>query len=645
MALVATHGRLLDVNRALCDFFGYDRDELLSRTVEDLTHPQDIATDLDHADKIAAGVSDSYHLRKRYIHADGHVLSGYLTVSGIRNAEGRLEMYLAQVLDLTYEAEMEENLRLLAEHSTEVITRSDPNGRLQWVSPTVTSATGWRPEQLLGRSYLELVHPADRPDVRSMYWFLERDERATITARVIHADGGFSWFAINIDTVRDPDGNKHALIGTLRPNDAEIEAQNLAARRASEFQMLAENASDVVIKIGGDGRITWASPSVTEALGWQPADLVGQQPGDFLHPLDALQMVEDITNLTPQSRSLQRPRRVRRSDHTYEWFAVKASLVTSKTGKEAGRVLGLRNIEVEMRAQAALQASERVFRTAMQAAPGGMAVIGLDGSFQQVNSALAAMVGHSSTWLKEHRLDDILHPEDLLADTQMRRRVEAGDVPSQVRECRLIRPDNSSLWVEHAVGLVRGNDGRPDCFVSQFVDISEARESRRELEFLAAHDPLTRLSNRRALVERMQAALRQIPRTGTRIGVLFLDLDGLKQVNDSLGHAAGDELIVNVAQRVRNAVRTDDIVARLGGDEFVIVLIRVHDLQDATEVAEKVRQSIASPIDANGTQIRVTASFGATLAEGDEGPDQVLERADRLLYEAKARGGNQVLAG
>lgn len=645
MALVTREGTFLEVNRALCDFFGYDRATLLTRTVDDLTHPQDLGADLDYADKVAAGVLDSYNLRKRYLHADGTVLTGYLTVSGIKDSSGALRMYLAQVVDLTYEAAMEENLRLLAEHSTEVITRSDPAGRLEWVSPTVTAATGWKPDELLGRPYISMVHPDDRPEVASLHWFLERGQPATTTARVEHADGGFSWFAINIDTVRTANGDVHAHIGTLRPNDAEIEARNLAARRALDFRMLAENASDVVIRIGKDARVAWVSPSVREALGWQPADLIGHLPGEFLHPLDAPQMVDDVTNLTPHARTLHRPRRVRRADGTYHWFSVKASLVTSSTGKEAGRVLGLRDMEVEMRAQAAVHASERVFRTAMASAPGGMAVIGLDRRFQQTNMALSAMIGRDGDWLKAHRIDDILHPEELAADQAMRRRVEIGEESSSMRECRLIRPDGSSLWVEHAVGLVLTDDGRPDSFVSQFVDISEARESRRELEFLAGHDPLTRLSNRRSLVERMQAALRQIPRTGTRIGVLFLDLDGLKGVNDSLGHAAGDELIVNVAQRVRNAVRTDDIVARIGGDEFVVVLIRVHDLHDASDVAEKVREAVAAPITAGGHSIRVTASFGATLACDDEAPDDVIERADRLLYQAKAAGGDQVLAG
>jgi diguanylate cyclase (GGDEF)-like protein/PAS domain S-box-containing protein len=254
------------------------------------------------------------------------------------------------------------------------------------------------------------------------------------------------------------------------------------------------------------------------------------------------------------------------------------------------------------------------------------------------------MLGRPGDWLTGHRIDDILHPDDHAIDQVLRREVQAGMQRSGVKECRLLRADGTVVWVEHAVGLVRDEAGAPVAYVSQFVDISEARESRRELEFLAGHDPLTRLSNRRSLVERMGTALEQLPRTGTRIGVVFLDLDGLKTVNDTYGHAAGDELIVQVAERIRRSVRSDDIVARLGGDEFVVVLIRVHDLGEASAVAGKIRAVMTQPIGLAQGQVVVTASAGVTLAEAGEAPDDAIARADSLLYQAKSAGGNRAIA-
>ncbi|HQR78832.1 MAG TPA: PAS domain S-box protein, partial [Actinomycetota bacterium] len=549
MSLVAIDGTYLEVNSALCEILGYDAATLYTMTWQELTHPQDLEADLEHVGRLLAGTTDSYHMRKRFIRASGEVLTAYLTVSGIRDVTGQLEMFVSQVIDITHEAELEENLRMLAENGTEVITRLTNDGTLRWISPSVTRTTGWAPEQLLDVPFIGLVHPDDRAGIQNGTVQLGAGESAAFNARLIHADGSFSWFAINMDPVRNPTGKMVGRIATWRGIDAEMEANTLVSRREAEFRMLAENATDVVIRIGQDGLITWVSPSTVSALGWDTHEVIGMRPNDFLHPHDLAEIVERVRSLSPDEPTVDHPRRVMLADGSYRWFSIKASLVVDEQGQPAGRVLGLRDIDEEIRTRAALEASERVFRTAMESAPGGMAVMSLDEEFLQVNKALSTMLSRHASWLVGRRMGDVLHPEDLPEDREMCRQVRAGMQLSAVKECRLLRADGTVVWVEHAVGLVRDESGRPVSYVSQFVDISEARESRRELEFLARHDPLTRLSNRRSLVDQMRQVLTQTPRTGTQIAVLFLDVDGLKGVNDARGHAAGDELIVHVARR------------------------------------------------------------------------------------------------
>ena len=643
MALLDPDGRIVTANQALCEYLGFPKDTLTSMTLDQVTHPQD----LDHhekMDQIREGTVDSFHLQRRYLHSSGHVLSGYLSISAIRDDAGRLDRLVAHVVDLTGEAGLEENLRLLAEHGTDVIARDGNDGTLRWVSPSITRATGWQPEQLVGVAMLDLVHPDDRPLVHATQDLLQAGESAAFDVRVMHVDSTFSWFAVNIDPVRTNAGTMIGRIATWRPMDAEMEARQLAEQRETEFRILAENATDLVIRVGEDGRLAWVSPSVFQTLGWDPDEVMGREPAEFLHPNDAQEIVERVTRLSKGDPRMESARRVLLADGSYHWFSVRASRVTDSEGRPAGRVIGLHDIDAEMRARIALEASERTFRTAMEAAPGGMAVLDLDGRFVEVNKALAVMLGRAPGWLTEHRIADILHPDETAADSALRSQVRSGLEISGVQECRLRRADGTIVWVEHAIGLVRDENGAPASFVSQFVDISEARESRRELEFLAGHDPLTRLSNRRTLIERMGTALRQTPRTGTGIGVVFLDVDGLKRVNDTYGHSAGDELIIQVAQRIRDSVRSDDIVARLGGDEFVVALIRVHDLDDAVDVADKIRQAVAEPIVTMDATIRVTVSAGVALAAAGDAPAGAIARADQLLYEAKAAGGDRVVA-
>lgn len=306
--------------------------------------------------------------------------------------------------------------------------------------------------------------------------------------------------------------------------------------------------------------------------------------------------------------------------------------------------MGMRNIDAEVEAIEALTASEERFRTVMASAPGGMAVIDLDGGFEEVNDALVTLVGRDREWLSAHGLSNILHPGDAEIDEVMRRRIQSGETETGIQECRLVRGDGTVVWVRHAVGLLRDPEGSSRAFVSQFVDVTAAKQARDDLEFLAQHDPLTRLANRRALVEAMGKILAHPPRAGMNTGLLFLDLDGLKPVNDRHGHRTGDELIVEVARRIGSEVRSDDLVARIGGDEFVVVLPLVRDSGDVVAIGEKIRRCVALPMETSGGVVHITASVGATLARPGEVPDVVIQRADHALYEAKQAGRNRTVA-
>jgi diguanylate cyclase (GGDEF)-like protein len=160
----------------------------------------------------------------------------------------------------------------------------------------------------------------------------------------------------------------------------------------------------------------------------------------------------------------------------------------------------------------------------------------------------------------------------------------------------------------------------------------------------AQHDPLTGLANRGQLEERITEVLTRSPRLGGGIAVLFCDLDNFKSINDTHGHSGGDEVLKEVADRVRGACRTDDLIARLGGDEFVVLLHGVQDLLAAELVAEKIRVAVHQPMAVGGAVISLTISIGLTLAGPDADPAQLLGRADKALYQAKQAGRDQVVS-
>ena len=175
-------------------------------------------------------------------------------------------------------------------------------------------------------------------------------------------------------------------------------------------------------------------------------------------------------------------------------------------------------------------------------------------------------------------------------------------------------------------------------------DVTERHRAAAALEQRVRTDELTKLLNRRGMFEKLEDLRGQTSRTGRDLAVLFVDFDKFKDVNDTYGHAAGDEVLRSTADRIRACLRhSDDIGARVGGDEMMVVLHGVHGINDAVGVAEKLRRSAAAPVRYDGKSIEATVSVGVTLARPDESTDALVARADAAMYEAKQRGRNQVI--
>jgi diguanylate cyclase (GGDEF)-like protein len=179
--------------------------------------------------------------------------------------------------------------------------------------------------------------------------------------------------------------------------------------------------------------------------------------------------------------------------------------------------------------------------------------------------------------------------------------------------------------------------------VSHMQDITTTRHAAAHMAYHAAHDRMTGLLNRGELTDRLEGALTRKARTGTRIAVLYCDVDNLKTVNDGLGHAAGDALPVATGKRIASSVRDSDTVARVGGDEFVVILDRVRDLTGAEHIATHIHVAVNAPLQFEGTTLNPKLSIGVTIAETGQHVDDVLRDADDALYTAKTAGGDRVV--
>jgi len=293
-----------------------------------------------------------------------------------------------------------------------------------------------------------------------------------------------------------------------------------------------------------------------------------------------------------------------------------------------------------------LRQSEARFRSLVQNSSDVVTVLDADGAIAYESGALRRVLGHDPAGRLGHRFVDSVHPDDrgrfmsLAADL-------ARATSEQAAEFRLRHADGSWRWVE-SIGLNLLADPAVHGVVLNFRDVTERKRLEDQLQHQAFHDPLTGLANRALFADRVTHALARNARSpDEQLGVLFLDLDDFKVVNDSLGHLAGDELLVAVAERLRTCLRQQDTAARLGGDEFGI-LVEETDADGARQVAERVLAALRQPFALDGRHVAAQASIGIAMS-GGHGPagasqtaEELLRNADAAMYSAKSRGKGRV---
>ncbi|GAB4298991.1 MAG: EAL domain-containing protein [Desulfuromonadia bacterium] len=239
-----------------------------------------------------------------------------------------------------------------------------------------------------------------------------------------------------------------------------------------------------------------------------------------------------------------------------------------------------------------------------------------------------------------HLLYSHIHPEDL---ESFRDAVETllTARSSFNRDIRMITVTGESIYVNAQGDVEFSDDGAPLRITGTMMDISERKRAEQKIEQLAYFDPLTTLPNRSLFNDRLTQAISQATRDRRRLAILFIDLDRFKTINDTMGHAAGDDLLTAVATILEGCVRESDTVARLGGDEFVILLNSISSSEDASVVAEKINNALASPIRLGDTEVYTSASIGIAIFP-DDGTDvtTILKHSDSAMYQAKEQGRN-----
>lgn len=636
-----------DCNRAVCEYAGVERDQLVGQRLAVRFRGATVRHVLDwSAEVIESGRS----LVRNGVPAASALGRGdrWFDVSIVKVGDGVALTWR----DVTQEveqhrvlAEGEQRYQLIFQHSPVGMCLVAPDGTFLKANPALCNLLERDERSLTSISWSEITHPDDLKADLDLVDEVLRGQRDSyqLTKRYLRPDGSLIWGLLSVACDRDETGNVLYFISQIADITELATGRQALAESEKHYRLLAENTSDVVVTFGESGLLDWISPSVTEVFGWRPEDLLGQSISSFISTYDWGQVSQELDDSSGAGADIGGAFRVRRRDGSWMWVDATASTVETPDG-ECLRVARIRDVDAETRARLALERSEEKFRAAMRSTPVGMALVSSSGRFVQVNHALCQMVKRSEASLSGALVTSLTHPADQGVDLEMWNALHSGQVPSITREKRLLDAQGAVVWVQEALAAVTDDQGQRTSFVAQFMDVTEARSARAQLDFQANHDPLTDLKNRRAVLQAMSAVLSHPPRTGTELGVLFCDLDHFKAVNDQHGHQAGDDLLIEVARRIRDCVRTQDTVGRIGGDEFVVLLAQVHDTADALLVADKIGTAVGQPVRLGEVDVTPSMSIGVAVAHSGDNPDRVLARSDRALYLAKEAGRGRAVA-
>ena len=418
------------------------------------------------------GVTGSFHLAV-WRHGDGYIAIGRDITEQIERDQALLES--------------EARYRLLAEQASDVVFRVTGEGIIDWISPSITEAAGWRPDDLVGRSALDLLHPDDtRPDLIRP----ANDRREGFEARLRTVDGSFLWMAITVKPILDEAGAVMSFVGSGRDVESARQAREELADREDRLRLMLENSTDIVFEIDEGHTYRWVSPSVRDVLGWDPAELVGLSGADLVHPDDYRRTVEDRERFEGGVAVL-REFRLRCADGSYRWVAGTSRAVRSRDGTRRGRVVGVRDVQEEVLAREALVESEQRYRLLAENASDVVFRMTPDRVLEWISDSIRDVLGWEPAEIVGRSDEEVIHPEDHEIYHRLIAEAAPGDVIA--RDVRLRHADGGFRWVRVRTREASAGEGRPTAVVGGLVDISTRRAAQAELAFAATHDALTGL--------------------------------------------------------------------------------------------------------------------------------------------------------
>ncbi len=528
--------------------------------------------------------------------------------------------------------------------------------RLVYCNNRVTEVLGWPVEAFVAphvRLERHFIHPDDHAGFAA--WLgkalaAHGDEVFENQHRILHADTSWRWLRVRVAPYQRIDHQVRRLIGTATDITAQVMMQEALRRQTSILELILNSMHEGVIVCDENGELLLVNRSAESMLKLdEPLTNLAQVKAVHTHE-QGVQAGMRVWHQHPLARALKGETVADYELSLYDrrrGLCVTLSHASAPLKAADGEIVGavdvFRDVTDSHRARHDLQRAEEHFRLLVEGTTDyAIFMLDVDGLVVSWNPGAERILGYRKDEIVGQNFATFFTQDDQLRGEPMRKLRQAVAEGRSEEDSWRMRKDGQRFWCTGVIGALHDDDGKVKGFVEIMRDHTERRLAEQNAFFLANHDPLTGLANRARFLERLHEALLNADRDNTYCGLLLLDLDRFKTVNDTLGHHAGDQLLKDVAARLLSCVRETDTVARLGGDEFVVILTRLKSLQSAEIIAENIIRELARPFDLEGHAINSGASIGIAMYPQDGGEaGDLLQKADLAMYRAKSSGRNR----
>lgn len=644
---VDTAGRFILVNRHFCDMLGYSREELIGRRFVDITHPDERETDetlLQRALKPGAEILIGRD--KRYVRKDGSVLWARRSGLVVRDENGVPVYGLGSIEDISSYRDTQEKLQSLNESLNAVVQTSplaiytvSPQGSVTLWNPAAESVFGVVAADVVGKPSPLMSSSAQQISAqreRALRGEIVRDIELSWT----RPDGGKRELSVSIAPLRATAGQVAGILVTCTDISSLKQTSRALDQQLNFNKELLEVIPAPIFYRRANGPYLGFNRAWEEFFGKRRDDWIGKFPHDLISPEYLDQAMQEDAELLETGKPVIAQMTVEDGAGATRHVVRHVSRFTDVDGNPAGIIGVLTDITEAKEVSRALEASEARFKALTESAMDIVTVLDETGAIRYQSPSVRHLLGYEPADMLGRNQFDLVHPEDAeILRASFADLVRRGDlrlaaefrVRNAAGEWRTLESvGKNCLGIPAVMGIIVNTR-----------DITDRKQFEERVRHLAYHDALTGLPNRLLMQDRIAQAIARAERTSGSCAVMFIDIDNFKNINDTLGHDAGDELLRQVASRLSAAVRAHDTIARQGGDEFIVLLDQLDSHRGANRVAQKILDALRAAFEMLGGEQHVSGSIGIALFPTD-GRDAatLLKNADTAMFHGKALGKN-----